>query len=129
MQEADAAANIPSANATSSRPYGWVDLKIAHGATINSTTPMIVLDNGYKTKFEFRMPKVTMLTSLNYATLLTANKFKVSANEIVMMTMMTTVIWDLLLAHGGYGHTTGLESGPYLAPGCSNERREHLSLA
>ncbi|KAI8592502.1 hypothetical protein BDZ88DRAFT_252512 [Geranomyces variabilis] len=58
------------------RPYAWMDLKMKGTSSIDVTVPFVLSDVGYTTMVHVALEDVSLITSLNYAPLLTAHTFK-----------------------------------------------------
>jgi hypothetical protein len=64
---------------TTTRPYGWLDIRIGANSSLLVVVPSIIDDIGYTTKVELFMHNVDLTTSVDYASLLLAPECRVSS--------------------------------------------------
>lgn len=60
------------------RPFGWLELKAAHGSMISIDIPMIYNDDGYKNVVLAELRDLTVTSSVNYAPVFKLKELKVS---------------------------------------------------
>ena len=76
------------ASGASARPYGWLDFKFDEGAVLKTSIPMILGQEGYSIVWDAHAPSLQILSSLNYAPLMTAKDFKFRCD------MQTPLVWN-----------------------------------
>ncbi|KAI8069940.1 hypothetical protein BC940DRAFT_271416 [Gongronella butleri] len=71
-----------------SRPHGWLDIKAKAGSSIKTCTPFAADDRGFTSTIEVDLKKIEVYTSVNFANLLQANRFK------MLVEMPSPLVWN-----------------------------------
>lgn len=61
------------------RPYGWLDVKVGPNSYITYVQSQIATIDGYDSLLELHLDGITMVTSVNMQTFMTANVCRVSS--------------------------------------------------
>ncbi|KAJ3160450.1 hypothetical protein HDU86_000784 [Geranomyces michiganensis] len=80
------------------RPYAWVDLKMKGTSSIDVTVPFVLSEAGYSTIVHVALEDVSLITSLNYAPLLTAHSFKMECTLDAPLKWNAARTWTFNLA-------------------------------
>ena len=86
----DGLGNTLSLSDTTTRPYGWLDVKLGQKSSISFVLPMYASKDGYDTKLEILVDQMSMSSSINYETFLMAKQCRVSCQ------LPMPLVWDAL---------------------------------
>ncbi|RUS20577.1 hypothetical protein BC937DRAFT_94898 [Endogone sp. FLAS-F59071] len=70
------------------RPYGWIDLKASKDSWLKFVVPTVADDSGYSNTLLVELGGLDVVTSTNYASLLSAKRLKIEAN------MHNPLVWN-----------------------------------
>ncbi|KAJ3355601.1 hypothetical protein GGF32_001871 [Allomyces javanicus] len=79
---------------TTTRPYGWLDIRVA-GASATVNVPMVIGPNGYTTTVQAELESVAATSSVNYAELLLAPALNVSVAMPAPLQWNASRTWDI----------------------------------
>ncbi|KAF7732780.1 hypothetical protein EC973_000053 [Apophysomyces ossiformis] len=76
------------------RPYGWLDIKAAKESTLKSVTPFVIGSDGCISTLKIDLKNVDISTSVNYASLVQADKFEIHLSMPSPLKWNAHRVWD-----------------------------------